>query len=579
MVAELKLAHSVRYQMTSGESNQYTLAITGGTLHTVNLTENTCSCSFRRTWLMPCRHIFNVRLSLHISIFEEGMVSKRWLRSYQSAGMFDQAVYSTNNHASCASGIVSEQGHVHVSNLSTKSKLSGTLACNQKFQKMQTLCQKLATMASLCGMPQFREKYAQIETLVNLWEKNVPVVISTPEFKHQESGKMKALNPQQLDDAEQVAVIEEDPSPLNTDESNEELFIQADHLLAAASSVYGQMVVTEEEHLPSDRQQDEPMIVTEDDCLPPYPELSSEDSEQITSAVKSPLQPMVSTEMCPRVRDNDSMMDLAEPQYQARLKLGLLKTDMKIKPYVKARGKPKHTGTLWPSRSIAKKKKQCSEKENEKNQNSDELPHAKSVCVDKPFAKKRCAQAGTAAYLMKQRLKQKRKESCALSPAAVIELETEEIEQSGTSGDRVASVEFTVNGQDILSEDIHIMKSKSKWLNEQLINAGQRMLAKDYPNTAGLYDVGLSDILAYPDESRSDFIQILNVAGTHWVCLTHKDCKPATVKVYDSRRTGDLPLLAKEVVAALVKSKLKEFTSYFLMYSSSLTHPVVDFSH
>ena len=244
--------------------------------------------------------------------------------------MFDQAVYSTNDHASCASGIVSEQGRVHVSNLSTKSKLSGTLARNQKFHKMQTLCKKLATMASLCGMPQFREKYAQIETLVNLWEKNVPVVISTPEFKHQESGKMKALNPQQLNDAEQVAVVEEDPSPLNTDESNEKLFTQADHLLAAASSVYGQMVVKEEEHLPSDRQQDEPMIVTEDNCLPPYPELSSEDFKQITSAVKSPLQPMVSTEMCPRVRDNDSMMDLAEPQHQARLKLGLLKTDMKL---------------------------------------------------------------------------------------------------------------------------------------------------------------------------------------------------------------------------------------------------------
>ena len=53
---------------------------------------------------------------------------------------------------------------------------------------------------------------------------------------------------------------------------------------------------------------------------------------------------------------------------------------------------------------------------------------------------KKCAQAGTAAYLMKQRLKHKRKESCALSPAAVIELETDEFEQSGTSRDRVASV-------------------------------------------------------------------------------------------------------------------------------------------
>ena len=40
------------------------------------------------------------------------------------------------------------------------------------------------------------------------------------------------------------------------------------------------------------------------------------------------------------------------------------------------------------------------------------------------------------------------------------------------------------------------------------------MFAKDYPNTAGFYDVGLSDTLAYLDESQNDFIQIVNVAGT-----------------------------------------------------------------
>ena len=58
--------------------------------------------------------------------------------------------------------------------------------------------------------------------------------------------------------------------------------------------------------------------------------LSGENSEQITPAVTSPLWPMVSTEMSPSVRDNGSMIDLAErDQHQARLKLGLLKTDIK----------------------------------------------------------------------------------------------------------------------------------------------------------------------------------------------------------------------------------------------------------
>ena len=48
-------------------------------------------------------------------------------------------------------------------------------------------------------------------------------MVITADDKLTKSGKMKAWNPQQLDYAEWVAVIEEDPSPVNTDESNEEL--------------------------------------------------------------------------------------------------------------------------------------------------------------------------------------------------------------------------------------------------------------------------------------------------------------------------------------------------------------------
>ena len=32
-------------------------------------------------------------------------------------------------------------------------------------------------MASQCGMPEFREKYATIESLVHLWEDNVPFTL------------------------------------------------------------------------------------------------------------------------------------------------------------------------------------------------------------------------------------------------------------------------------------------------------------------------------------------------------------------------------------------------------------------
>ena len=58
-------------------------------------------------------------------------------------------------------------------------------------------------------------------------------------------------------------------------------------------------------------------------------------------------------------------------------------------------------------------------------------------------------------------------------------------------------------------------------------------------------------------------ISNVHVAGTHWVCLTNKNCKPATVKVCDSRRTGDL-LFSAEVVAACPDKKQIEIASPFI---------------
>ena len=109
----------------------------------------------------------------------------------------------------------------------------------------------------------------------------------------------------------------------------------------------------------------------------------------------------------------------------------------------------------------------------------------------------------------------------------------------------------------ILKSDLQLLKSDHEWLNERLINAGQRMLLENFPNTAGLHDIYFSDTLAFPCDHPKDVVQILNVTSTHWICISNKDCKPGTVKVYDSLRSGDLPLSVKEVIAALVKCDKK----------------------
>lgn len=172
IVAQLKLGNSVNYQISPCDGQEYTLSGPSGSLYHVDVNSSTCSCTFKKTYCLPCRHVFALRISLNMTIFNRDIVAKRWLKTYQSEGIFDSVTPKD------ATPVMPEQ--VCVSSLGVQSSRTGTLARNQKFRKMQTLCQKLAMISSECGMPQFREKYSQVQTLIKLWEENAEVTFFVP---------------------------------------------------------------------------------------------------------------------------------------------------------------------------------------------------------------------------------------------------------------------------------------------------------------------------------------------------------------------------------------------------------------
>lgn len=172
IIAQVKLAHSVKYDISRNDLDQYTVTNTGSNEYEVKLVDNLCTCSFNQTLKMPCRHIFAVRATMNMPTFTDEMVAQRWLKSYQSTGMFDRSTSSVS-----VSDPDFQEARMHVSTLDTEAKLLGTLTRNQKFRKMQSLCQKLAITASECGMPQYREKYAQVKKLIDLWERNMPAIV------------------------------------------------------------------------------------------------------------------------------------------------------------------------------------------------------------------------------------------------------------------------------------------------------------------------------------------------------------------------------------------------------------------
>ena len=251
------------------------------------------------------------------------------------------------------------------------------------------------------------------------------------------------------------------------------------------------------------------------------------------------------------VTDNLSPEIVASsPSTPPGLRLSVLKNEMKIKPHVKTRGRPKHSGTIW----LSKSKTKCKRKKPSTSLEKENLPPNKKVCVEMeiPVAKRNHCEPGNPAYLVKMRRK------CVKDSKSqdVIKIDLDKYE---SSEEGMESPEFTINGQNIYRDDLQILKDDHKWLNERLINAGQQMLLEKFPHTAGLHDICFSDTLAFPCDPPKDVVHILNVANAHWVCVSSKECKPGTIKVYDSMRSGDLPLSVKEVIAALVKSDKKIF--------------------
>ena len=247
-----------------------------------------------------------------------------------------------------------------------------------------------------------------------------------------------------------------------------------------------------------------------------------------------------------------------------RLKLSVLKSEMKIKPHVKPRGRPKHSGTIWPSKSKAKSGKR---KKVHTDIGKENHPPNKRQCLDDPASdsKQKRIAPGNPAYLIKMRRKRVVDSKTNTDDKKIIDLS-----KCVSSSTQIESPQFTVCGQNIYKSDLQLLKSKHEWLNEPLIDAGQRMLREKFPNTTGLHDVCFCDTLSFPHDPPEGVVQILNVANSHWVCISSKDCKPGTIMVYDSLRSGDLPLSVKEVIAALLKCDKKKI---FLLFPDVQQQP------
>ena len=81
--------------------------------------------------------------------------------------------YYNKNWDDCQSMWVSykRDSYMHLANTTNKEKV--TLSQSQKYTKMLKFCQKLAAIASQCGMPEFCGELSTVESIIESWDKNI----------------------------------------------------------------------------------------------------------------------------------------------------------------------------------------------------------------------------------------------------------------------------------------------------------------------------------------------------------------------------------------------------------------------
>ena len=74
----------------------------------------------------------------------------------------------------------------------------------------------------------------------------------------------------------------------------------------------------------------------------------------------------------------------------------------------------------------------------------------------------------------------------------------------------------------------------SNWLSDKHIHSVNELLKRQVPSQNGLQDtVVLYNCLSYNSRVQ-DFVQIVNIAQNHWVCISNKLSLPGIIEVYDS---------------------------------------------
>ncbi len=126
--------------------------------------------------------------------------------------------------------------------------------------------------------------------------------------------------------------------------------------------------------------------------------------------------------------------------------------------------------------------------------------------------------------VLKKILQLKKKGNCTVKDIISLDATTTLLPTPLTSFSRYPRSSLVLSDMKILLE--------GKWLNDNIINKGQRLIKQEYPHVEGFQDVALAHTMGFSVEP-GEFVQVLYAVG-HWVTISTIGCDPAEVDVFYS---------------------------------------------
>ena len=157
VIKQLQLAKKVKDIKCNGE--QYTVESSEGEL-SVSLTK--CSCIFRNSMLLPCRHMFALRQKLDEPLVDTNLYDDRWTSLYYRSTQ--RLFLNFSSQSSCTVLQSTQRG---------RRKLSQ----HEKYRKALPLTSELASVTSNASHVHFHRRLKLLQELIDHWKRGEEVAL------------------------------------------------------------------------------------------------------------------------------------------------------------------------------------------------------------------------------------------------------------------------------------------------------------------------------------------------------------------------------------------------------------------